>query len=204
MRSNLDTRDFGIIRNAVQNTLRAALIDVVLPGQHFQPRRIDVEREILAELVSISSEEIAECVVRRADAQSGRPFLHLGFFRDQLPDIIDLGLFRPRVIKRFVRQHNVLVFLLESNDDLSQSVPGVFDFQVQSRRPSQRLEVMVERDLRRLSFPSPVGKGKPGHEDYRNQEEQDHPNGDSPGASADFCHENTPEQNCILGAGKEI
>ena len=67
MRPNLNARDIRIFRDPVDYTFRPSLIDVMLPGKHFQSRRVDVESELLRQIGPVSPEKIAERIVGYTD-----------------------------------------------------------------------------------------------------------------------------------------
>src|SRR5437870_13723096 len=58
MRTNLHAGNLGIVGHPVHDTLRSALIDVMLSGKHLQPRRLNLESKISGDVRSISLEKV--------------------------------------------------------------------------------------------------------------------------------------------------
>ena len=121
IRSRLDARNLSVRRNAIDHTLGAALVDVVLTGENLEARGIDVKDEIALLLRLVAPEESSPGMVRGANQQACRPVLDFVFLGDQLPEINRRRLLFPSAPESkqrrsrigFLNQGNQLVFLLQ-------------------------------------------------------------------------------------------
>ena len=150
---DLNSGDFCIIRDTINDTFRAALIDVVLPRDHLQPRRLNTEHEIFGDVGSISLQEVTKRVVICRDGQARGTRLDHVFFRDQFSNIVSPRFLRTGAVERFVGKYDLLILLFQQDGHVPQSRLGIFHLQAESRRATHRTKLAVEREPRRLALP---------------------------------------------------
>src|SRR5207302_10054255 len=81
MGTDLHAGNLCIVGHPVDDTFGSALIDVMLSGNHLQPRRLDLESKISDEFRSVSFEKVTQGIVDCNDVQGGRAGFHLELVR---------------------------------------------------------------------------------------------------------------------------
>src|SRR5262249_51989511 len=64
----------------------------------------------------------------------------------------------------FVNEHDVLIFLMDSNCDVFQAGSCIMHSYWQRTRPTKGREIMSKHDFGRLTLPTLIGNGKAGRE----------------------------------------